>query len=167
MFNVDINLGTVKGGLYTITVNGHIVATVDERTANLWRTVSDADQVFVSDDMAIHTDREPLVLVRFRLTQQEMEIFLKAVVYDYDGHTEGPMHMGWDEIDPSLRRVFRHGAETIVESDSWELDKNAHYPIGQPIIIIHPEKKGGTPYDDTPYIELYYVILDEPLPEDE
>lgn len=167
MFNVDINLGTVKTGLYTITVNGHIVATVDERTANLWRTVSDADQVFVSDDMAIHTDREPLVLVRFRLTQQEMEIFLKAVVYDYDGHTERPMHMGWDEIDPSLRRVFRHGAETIVESDSWELDKNAHYPIGQPIIIIHPEKKGGTPYDDTPYIELYYVILDEPLPEDE
>lgn len=167
MFNVDINLGTVKTGLYTITVNGHIVATVDERTANLWRTVSDADQVFVSDVMAIHTDREPLVLVRFRLTQQEMEIFLKAVVYDYDGHTEGPMHMGWDEIDPSLRRVFRHGAETIVESDSWELDKNAHYPIGQPIIIIHPEKKGGTPYDDTPYIELYYVILDEPLPEDE
>lgn len=164
MFNVDIAYGLVCSGLYNINVNGISVANVDERTSRLWQIVADADQVFVSDDMALNTDREPLVLVRFRLEQKEMEAFLGAVAFDYDAHTEGPMHLGWDEIDPSLRRMFRSSAEELFESPSWELDDNDRYPKGQPIIIIHPEKKGGTPYDDTPFIELYYVILDEPSP---
>lgn len=161
MFNLDIIPGGVFARLNAINVNGTNVANVDERMARLWQVVSDADQVFVSDDMALNTDREPLVLVRFRLEQAEMEAFLRAVLFDYDAHTEGPMHLGWDEIDPSLRRMFRSQAQSLVESVTWELDANDHYPRNVPIIIIHPEKKGGTPYDDTPYIELYYVILDD------
>lgn len=161
MFNLDIIPNGVYADSNAINVNGINVANVTDRVANLWRVINDADQVFVSDDMALMTEREPQVLVRFRLTQPEMEAFLKAVMFTYDANTEGPMHLGWDEIDPTLRRMFHRDAEDIVESDCWEVDQAGCYPTGQPIIIIHPEKIGGL--DETAFIELYYVVL-EPAP---
>ncbi|QVW28763.1 hypothetical protein pEaSNUABM8_00266 [Erwinia phage pEa_SNUABM_8] len=162
MFSVEITQAGFLADTHDIKVNGKHVATVDERTANLWRVIADADQVFVSDDMALTTEREPLVLVRFRLEQKEMTAFLDAVLFDYDAHTEGPLHMGWDEIDPSLRAMYRLNAQSIFESDCWELDIGNHYPRHVPIIIVHPEKVGGI--DMTPFIELYYVILDSETP---
>lgn len=158
MFNLTITPDTSTVDVNVIKVNDTVVATVSDRVAKLWDVISDADQVFVSDDMALTTEREPLLLVRFRLTQPEMEAFLGAVAYTYDGNTEGPLHMGWDEIDPSLRLMFYREAEDIVESHCWELDLAGIYPAGQPIIIIHPEKVGGL--DQTAFIELYYVVLE-------
>ncbi|ANZ48821.1 hypothetical protein BIZ83_gp032 [Erwinia phage vB_EamM_ChrisDB] len=162
MFTVEIEQAGFLACTHAIKVNGAHVADVDERTANLWRVIADADQVFVSDDMSLTTEREPLVLVRFRLEQKEMTAFLNAVMFDYDAHTEGPLHMGWDEIDPSLRSMFRLKAENLFESDVWELDIGNHYPRHVPIIIVHPEKVGGN--DMTPFIELYYAILDSETP---
>lgn len=158
MFNLDIIPNGVIVDTNAVIVNGINVANVTDRIANLWRVINDADQVFVSDDMSLMTEREPRVLVRFRITQPEMEAFLKAVMFTYDANETGAMHLGWDEIDPTLRRMFHREAEDIVESTTLSLDETHCYPTGQPIIIIHPEKIGGL--NETVFIELYYVVLE-------
>jgi len=159
MFELVITPAVNDNTVFVVFVNGNEVARVDKRGANLWRAVSDADQVFVSDAMALATEHEPVVLVRFRLAQAEMEAFLRTVMYTYDAYSEGPLHLGWDEIDPSLRTQFRRDADDMFESESWNLDECAEYPLGQPFIVIHPEKVGGM--NETAFIELYYVILEE------
>lgn len=156
MFQLEIK--PLELNTNSIVVNGTEVAVVDDRHANLWRVINDVDAVFVSDDMAIMTEREPVILLRFRITQPVMEAFLKSVLYTYDGNTEGPLHLGWDEIDPSLRNTFRLNAEDIVESDCWEIDEGNTYPRNVPIIIIHPELVDGT--NREAFIELYYVLME-------
>ncbi|QOC54700.1 hypothetical protein pSALSNUABM04_240 [Salmonella phage pSal-SNUABM-04] len=154
MFDVDI---VPQGDEFAVQINGVTICVCDEQRANFWRCCTGADKVFVSCDVGVSFGEEPLRLCKFRITETEMRTFLGQVVYTYD-HLDHENRVGWVEIDPTIMRTLRQGAEEIVESQSMWLDEDDVYPKGEPFILIHPERNSRT---GEAFIELMFIEMPE------
>ena len=153
----DINIVDSGDDLFAVQLNGKTIAVCDETRANFWRCCTQPDKVFVSCDVGVSFGEEPLRLCKFRITEAEMRSFLNEVIYTYD-HLDHDNHVGWVEIDPSIMRTLRQGAEEIVESQSMWLDEDDVYPKGVPFILIHPDRNTRT---GEAFIELMFIEMSE------
>ncbi|QVW56388.1 hypothetical protein pEaSNUABM6_00252 [Erwinia phage pEa_SNUABM_6] len=164
MFDVDI---VPHGDAFAVQINGTTITVCDEQRANFWRCCTAPDKVFVSCDLGISFGEEPLRLCKFRITEAEMRAFLGQVLYTYD-HCDHQNHVGWVEIDPTIVRTLRQGAEEIVESQSMWLDEDDTYPKDTPFILIHPDRntKTGETFIELMFIEMEKCDVEEEKPAD-
>jgi len=142
---------------FVVQINNEVICVCDEQRANFWRCCMGADKVFVSCDVGVSFGEEPLRLCKFRISEAEMRTFLSQVVYTFD-HLDNENRVGWAEIDPSITRMLRQGAEEIVESQSMWLDEDDVYPKGVPFILIHPDRNTRT---GEAFIELMFIEMPE------
>lgn len=153
----DINIVDSGDDLFAVQLNGKTIAVCDEQRANFWRCIGHPDKVFVSGDVAISFSEEPELLCKFRISVDEMWSFLNEVFFTYD-HVDNEMHVGWVEIDPSITRMFKQKAESIVSSCSMWLDEDDNYPKDVPFILIHPDRNTVT---GEAYVEMMFIKLEE------
>lgn len=153
MFDLTV---TQDGDDSLVSIGDIVIAKCDEQKANFWRCVGNADKVFVSCDVGISFGEDPVSLVVFRITQEEMERFLSQVLYTHD-HCEHQNRVGWIEIDPTIQRTLRQGAEDIIESTSMWIDEDPAYPKDMPFILIHPERNTIT---GEAFIQLMHIYME-------
>lgn len=138
-----------------IEINGKVIGSVNDRHAMLWRYFSNAEHIFIIEDVSLTFDETPTEQITIPLEESMLRKLIACA--DYRNEDNDPNSL-WDEIDPSLPKEIGLRAVETIKLDSMWLDCNSKIPVCTPILVIHVDRDEL----DLPVLCISYLILRHP-----